>query len=188
MKIRPGAKLDADGLDKNQVLFTPLQEDMHERLERALEKIDSLHFNNVEIKEELDDAEKDLETLEEKKKTKNPGVAVKHMLSKMAAEHVYTQEEMDAYANELWLTAERFQEQLEKEENAMRMELRLRTAQFNTRVDGIRAQASFKIEALESALIETKIKYQREMERAEMKLAEMESQMLNKIKTDEDID
>ena len=106
----------------------------------------------------------------------------------MAAEHVYTQEEMDAYANELWLTAERFQEQLEKEENAMRMELRLRTAQFNTRVDGIRAQASFKIEALESALIETKIKYQREMERAEMKLAEMESQMLNKIKTDEEID
>ena len=80
MKIRPGAKLDADDPDKNQILFTPLQEDMHQRLERALEKIDSLNFNNAEIKEELDDAEKDLEALEDKKKTKNPGVAVKHML------------------------------------------------------------------------------------------------------------
>ena len=45
-----------------------------------------------------------------------------------------------------------------------------------------------RIEALESALIETKIKYQRERDRAEMRLAEMESQLLNKVKSDEEID
>ena len=57
----------------------------------------------------------------------------------------------------------------------MRMELALSKERFRTRVDGIRAQAALRIEALESALIETKIKYQREANRAEMRLAEMES-------------
>ena len=50
---------------------------------------------------------------------------------------------------------------------------------FRTRVDGIRAQTSFRIEALESALIETKLKLQRERERSDMRLAEMESSMYN---------
>jgi len=36
-----------------------------------------------------------------------------------------------------------------------------------------------RIEALESALIETKIRYSREVERAQMQLSEMESRMLN---------
>ena len=140
------------------------------------------------MKEEIYEAEKDMDALEDKKKTKNPGVAVRHMLNKMAAERVYTQEEIDAYATELWVTAQQFQEQLSREENAMRMDLQHRTAAFGTRVDGIREQASLRIEALESALIETKIRCQRETDRAEMRLAEMESQMLNKVKTDEEID
>jgi len=51
--------------------------------------------------------------------------------------------------------------------------------QFRCRVDGIRASTSFRIEALESALIETKLRLQRERERAEMRLAEMESTIFN---------
>ena len=62
----------------------------------------------------------------------------------------------------------------------MKIELKLRKAAFVTRVDAIRSHASFKIQALDSALIETKIKYKRETERAEMRVAEMESTLLNK--------
>jgi len=61
----------------------------------------------------------------------------------------------------------------------MQIELRERKAAFVTRVDSIRANASFRIQALETALLETKIKYKREMERSEMKLAEMESYIMN---------
>jgi len=61
----------------------------------------------------------------------------------------------------------------------MQIELRERKAAFVTRVDSIRANASFRIQALETALLETKIKYKREMERSEMKLAEMESYLMN---------
>lgn len=48
-----------------------------------------------------------------------------------------------------------------------------------SRVDGIRAQTSMRIEALESALIETKLQLNRERERAEMQLADMESKTIN---------
>ena len=61
----------------------------------------------------------------------------------------------------------------------MEIELKNTKIQYRTRVDGLRAQASMWIEALESALIETKLKLQRERERADMTLAELESRMLN---------
>ena len=61
----------------------------------------------------------------------------------------------------------------------MELELKNLKIQYRTRVDGIRAQTSMKIEALEAALIETKLKLNRERERAEMQLAEMESRVYN---------
>ena len=48
-----------------------------------------------------------------------------------------------------------------------------------TRIDGVRAQAANRIEALETALIETKLKYRRELDRSEMEKAEIESTFLN---------
>ena len=60
--------------------------------------------------------------------------------------------------------------------------------QYQSRTDGIRAHASLRIEALESALIETKLKYMNELERAEMRLAEMESKMMNSIKTEQEVE
>lgn len=59
------------------------------------------------------------------------------------------------------------------------MELYMRTNAFNSRVDGIRKTTSFRIEALESALSQSKLKYAREMERAQMYAADMESYLLN---------
>ena len=70
----------------------------------------------------------------------------------------------------------------------MQIELKLKKAAFVTRVDAIRNHASFRIQALESALVETKMKYKREAERAEMKLSEIESHLLNKQKSDRFID
>ena len=69
---------------KLEMMFTPLQEDIHSRLEKALGQIESLDKTTEEIKHEVEDAEKDLEKLDEKKKgKKNPGVAVNNMLKKL---------------------------------------------------------------------------------------------------------
>ena len=48
-------------------------------------------------------------------------------------------------------------------------------------MNGIRAQTSFRIEALEAALIESKIKCDKERNRAEMQLNEMQSKMENML-------
>ena len=49
-----------------------------------------------------------------------------------------------------------------------------------TRIDGVRAQAAMRIEALETALIETKLKYKRDLDRLEMEKGEIESTVFNK--------
>ena len=77
------------------------------------------------------------------------------------------------------MSLENFEQFLKEQEFSMAIELKNAKIQYRTRVDGIRAQTSFRIEALESALIETKLRYQRERERAEMQLAEMESRLFN---------
>ena len=61
----------------------------------------------------------------------------------------------------------------------MEKELNFMKNQYRTRVDGIRAQTSLRIEALEAALTECKILMIREREQADQKLAEMESTVYN---------
>ena len=66
------------------------------------------------------------------------------------------------------------------------MELKKNKAHFESRIDGIRQATSFRIEALEAALSETKLKYAREAERANMIASEMESYLLNKTVDDKE--
>lgn len=75
---------------------------------------------------------------------------------------------MSKYAGELWLTAQEFEKELRETEYALDIENKHLRAAYRTRIDGIRANTSMRIEALESALIETKLQLSRERERAEM--------------------
>lgn len=58
---------------------------------------------------------------------------------------------------------------------------------YLTRTRAIRNQAGFLIEALETALTETKIKAQLEKDRCNMRIAEIESTFFNASKTDDDL-
>ena len=84
------------------------------------------------------------------------------------------------YAGEFWMTLRDFENHLSDRELGCEIELQKKTNAFNSRVDGIRKATSFRIEALESALAQTKMKYQREAERAQMYASDMESYLLNK--------
>lgn len=68
---------------------------------------------------------------------------------------------------------------MREQETSLELENKNLKIQYRTRVDGIRAQTSMRIEALESALIECKLRMSRDRERAEMQLAEMESRLFN---------
>ena len=72
------------------------------------------------------------------------------------------------------------------QQTGLQIELKEKEKQYRCRVDGVRNHTQMQIAALESALIETKIKLARERERAEMRQAEMESTLYNAaLKSDE---
>ena len=101
------------------------------------------------------------------------------MLQKWSEEPVYTEAQLEQYSKELWLSLQDFEKWIKEQEFCMEAELKNLKIQYRTRVDGIRAHTSMRIEALESALIETKLRLNRERERAEMTMAEMESRTMN---------
>ena len=65
------------------------------------------------------------------------------------------------------MSLKNFETFLREQEFGMEKELNFMKNQYRTRVDGIRAQTSLRIEALEAALTECKISMIRERERAE---------------------
>jgi len=144
--------------------------------------------SNTEFKEEIEEVRDDLTKSgrERTGKNPNPGHALRHMLAKWSEEPHYSQADLEKYRNELWISLEEFERYLKQKEFGMEIELKNTKIQYRTRVDGLRAQASMRIEALESALIETKLKLQRERERADMTLAEMESRLLNQYMNAQD--
>lgn len=77
------------------------------------------------------------------------------------------------------MSLQAFEEHLKEQEFGLEAELKSLKIQYRNRVDGIRAQTSFRIEALEAALIETKLQQSKQREQAEMQLAEMESKVYN---------
>lgn len=110
------------------------------------------------------------------------------MLTKWSEEPIFTTEDNEKFQKELWLSLAQFEQFLKEQNFGIELENKALKKSFRTRVDGIRAQTSFRIEALESALTEVKLKLMRERERADMRLAEMESVLFNQhmdVSTDE---
>ena len=101
------------------------------------------------------------------------------MMERWSEEHVYSNNELKKYATELALSLQEFERELKEQQYGQEIELTKAKQQYMTRIDGVRNQAAMRIEALESALIETKLKYKRELDRAEMIRAEMESNLYN---------
>jgi hypothetical protein len=67
-------------------------------------------------------------------------------------EKLITSHEIDQYKAELWMSLEQFEKTLHNRTLACEGELKVKTIQFNDRIDGLKSQAAFRIEALESAL------------------------------------
>ena len=169
-------------------VLTPFQEAIHEGLQNAKKKLDEVEIFDESFQEELDQVESELTKSGLRRQGKNPGMAIKSLLSKWAEETHYTFEDNAKFSKELWMSLEEFELFLQEQNFCYEQENKQLKMAYRTRVDGIRAHTSFRIEALESALIETKLKLNRERERASMQLAEMESRMYNQsfmTKTDE---
>mmetsp|Transcript_885 Transcript_885/g.1341 ORF Transcript_885/g.1341 Transcript_885/m.1341 type:complete len:170 (-) Transcript_885:1978-2487(-) len=101
------------------------------------------------------------------------------MMSKWSEEPMHTPDQLNKYMFEPIMSLQELEQFLRQQQTGLQMELAMKEKQYRCRIDGIRNHTSMRIEALESALIETKIKLSRERERAEMRQAEMESTQFN---------
>ena len=77
------------------------------------------------------------------------------------------------------MTFQNFDEMMQDREALLKQEIKLMNKRHRCRLEGIRNQAAMQIEALESALIETKIRYSRELDRVNMKLNDLTSRKQN---------
>ena len=119
--------------------MTPFQEAIHERLQVAKDQIDSVMEIDENFQEHLEEVQGEMHKTNVEKAGKNPGHAIKNMLTKWADEPTFSAEEIDKYGNELWVTLAEFEKYLREQEFGMETELKNLKVQYRTRVDGIRA-------------------------------------------------
>lgn len=128
--------------------------------------------------------EKEMEYLEAARRVPMPGAALNTMLNRWAEEPVDTPVQFSEYILGLWKSREQFEKELREEERGIYLFVQLIKDEFLQRTRFIRQTASFRMQALETAMIETKIKCQQEMDRCNMRVAEIESSFLNQQKSD----
>ena len=68
--------------------------------------------DNNEFRDEINDCEDDMTKTGLEMMGKNPGNQLKHLLSKWSEEPVFSQEDLDSYRNELWISLEEFEKYL----------------------------------------------------------------------------
>ena len=141
-----------------------------------LKTLEKHHWN---ANRDLLDAETELTVLQGKETTPNPGWAVQRMMTKWGEEPLKTNQQIDMDAAVLWKTREQFEKELYEEETLNRELIKQMKEQCKFRIQKVREQANFKIDALESALAIVKHKSMVERERAAMGLEEMNSTLFN---------
>ena len=184
---KPAAKPKKDKKAEEQKSgMTPFQEALHERLQSAAATLEGVENLNDEFTDELEDIANELRDNHRARAGKYPGKAITHMMQKWSDEPHHTPDQLNKYMFEPIMELEEIERYLKNQETGLQIELKEKEKQFRCRVDGVRNLAQMRIEALESALIETKISRARDCERAEMRLAEMESTMFNAaVKSDD---
>ena len=111
-----------------------------------------------------------------------PGKKIENWMSEWGNQKTYSKSQFKTYAGELWMSLEEFEEALRKEEKGFEIIHREITTQLEDKLERTIDKASFRIQALESALIDTKCRYTSQIENLTMKINDMESQNMNKIK------
>ena len=171
-KNAKGKKLEKEGM-------TPFQEELYDRLQQAKTHLDECEDLNEAFTERLDDIEGEMTKTSRERRGKNPGYGVKKHLEILDAQPVHKPDEFHKMLMEPVMEWPQVEEWIKNQRTGLHMELDMKEKQYRCRVDGIRNHTSMRIEALESALIETKLKLHRERERAEQYQNEMESTLYN---------
>ena len=117
-----------------------------------------------------------------------PGDEINRMMEKWGSEHLYEPEEIIEYADCLWISLKEYEKQLRKEEKGFQIIAERKIKKYTNTLERYKNVTSGRIEALESALIQTKLINRRECDRISLHSADIESKLMSLVKTDEHID
>ena len=95
-----------------------------------------------------------------------------------------THEQIHLYAAEFWETAKEFEEALKQDYYKFDFEKVFMKQKHENQLASLRNKTALRIEALEAALNDSKLKYDAELERAQMAQAEAEGTLLGLKKDD----
>lgn len=109
------------------------------------------------------------------------------MMKFWGEEPVRSDRDIEILANELWKSKEQFEAELREEHDKRDYAMEALRKKERMKAQYLKEQCMFRMQAMESALIQTKTKCQLDCERAYMIQAEMESKMLNLEKDDDQI-
>ena len=100
----------------------------------------------------------------------------------------YDDIEIFNYQNVLPKTLKEFERDLAASDTGHKIFIRNQKKMYECRIQHLKEKTNTKIEALEQALMKEKFQRRKDRERAQMTIAEMESRLLNNVKTVKHID
>ena len=116
----------------------PVQQEVCDRVEKIMSQVQDLRNNNLDLKSEIRQTEKELNICEQENAGRNPGVAVKDLLKRWSVEPLQTAKEIEAYANELWVTREQFEKELRNEQRGAELEILKAKMNYQIKLDSLR--------------------------------------------------
>jgi hypothetical protein len=115
--------------------------------------------------------------------SREPGATISHMMNKWGEEPVLTNKEIQNRCDGLWITLKEFEQYLRDSAAQNESIVAKIKDEFENRQANDRERAQVRIEALETALAMVKLNKLQEFDRLSMRLAEMESTLMNNQKT-----
>lgn len=88
------------------------------------------------------------------------------MLQAWAEEEVHTEEGLEKFRTDMWLTLKEFEIALAKDTKGIELEMKFMEKRHQAQINHLKNNAAFRIEAMDSAMQEVKLKYQKQLNQA----------------------
>jgi len=169
-------------LDKDMKEMSILKQEytkIKERVEAIDLLLDDMNMNNDNLGTSIMTYEKEIEKLENDKDGHKPLQKLQDLLDKWSKEDIKTDDDLANFACELWQTVEEFEKELKESMKGHEIIMHMKQYKYQSHVDWIKNKFGFQIELYEQTFNEIKLKYNKEIDRLNITIADMESKAMN---------
>lgn len=172
-------------LDTKKVIYKhPKLTEFQANMEIQKQLFQTLELNQNTLRNDILVAEMDMASYDNQLgDSREPGATISNMMNQWGAEPVLTNKEIQKRCDGLWITLKEFEQYLNDSVSENESIIAKIKEEFNNRQITDRERAQVRIEALETALAMVKLNKLQDFDRLSMRLAEMESTLMNNQKT-----